>query len=59
VVEARQRVGGRPRTLGEAALHSEAGGNLIGPNDGRIIATAERLGVALQPPPRQLAHLSG
>ncbi|MGA0000430.1 MAG: flavin monoamine oxidase family protein [Steroidobacteraceae bacterium] len=54
VVEARKRVGGRLRTLGEAPLHSEAGGNLIGPNYGRIIATAERLGVALQPPPRGL-----
>jgi monoamine oxidase len=54
VIEARQRVGGRLRTLGEAPLHSEAGANLIGPNYGRILATASRLRVALQPPPASL-----
>ncbi len=54
VIEARQRVGGRLRTLGEAPFHSEAGGNLIGPNYGRVIATAARLGVELQPPPAGL-----
>ena len=50
VLEGRQRVGGRLYTLDHIPGHPEAGGNLIGPNYGRVIDAADRLGVALGPP---------
>jgi len=52
VLEARQRVGGRIYTLDDVAGHPEGGGITIGPNYGRIISTAEQLGVGLHTPAR-------
>ena len=52
VLEARQRVGGRIYTLDEVPGHPEGGGNIIGPNYGRVILTARQLGVGLKVPPR-------
>jgi monoamine oxidase len=49
VLEARQRVGGRVLTLDDIPGHPEGGANTIGPNYGRIIAAAQRFGVALAP----------
>lgn len=52
VIEARKRVGGRVYTLDEVPGHPEAGANVIGPNYGRNIMNAQRLGVSLSPLPR-------
>lgn len=52
VIEARDRVGGRLKTLDHVSGRPEGGGNVIGPNYGRVISTARRLGVALQAPGR-------
>ena len=54
VVEGRDRVGGRILTLDDLPGRPEAGGNVIGPNYGRILSTAGRLGLDLQPPQRPL-----
>lgn len=55
VLEARQRVGGRLFTLDEVPGHPEGGGNTIGPDYGRIIHQARRLGLELETPPRGAA----
>ena len=49
VVEARERVGGRVLTLDGLEGRPEAGGNLIGPNYGRLLAVAGQTGVAMRP----------
>ena len=49
VLEARERVGGRVYTLDHVPGKPEGGANTIGPNYGRIISTAKRLGVPLLP----------
>ena len=49
VVEARERVGGRVLTLDDVQGRPEAGGNLIGPNYGRILAVAAQTDVAMRP----------
>ena len=49
VVEARERVGGRVLTLDDIEGRPEAGGNLIGPNYGRLLAVAGQTGVAMRP----------
>jgi monoamine oxidase len=54
VLEARARVGGRLHTLDGVPGRPEAGGNLIGPNYGRIIHTARQLGLELGQPPGRL-----
>jgi len=52
LLEATQRVGGRVRTLDAIKGLPEGGANVLGPNYGRAIAYAKRLGVTLTPPPR-------
>ncbi len=52
VLEARRRVGGRVRTLDRLPGKPEGGANIIGPNYGRVIEVARRLGVALKVPAR-------
>lgn len=54
VLEARIRAGGRVCTLDAIPGHPEAGANVIGPNYGRVLDAAQRLGVALRQPPRPL-----
>jgi monoamine oxidase len=54
VLEARSRAGGRVCTLDAIPGHPEAGANVIGPNYGRVLDAAQRLGVALRQPPRPL-----
>jgi len=49
VVEARERVGGRVLTLDDVQGRPEAGGNLIGPNYGRLLAVAAQTDVAMRP----------
>ena len=49
VVEARERVGGRVLTLDDVEGHPEAGGSLIGPNYGRLLAVAAWTDVAMRP----------
>ena len=49
VVEARERVGGRVLTLDDVEGRPEAGGNLIGPNYGRLLAVAAQTDVAMRP----------
>lgn len=49
VVEARERVGGRVWTLDGIPGRPEAGGNLIGPNYGRLLSVAGQTGVAIRP----------
>lgn len=49
VLEASQRIGGRLYTLDDVAGHPEAGGTTIGNAYARIVDTANRLGVKLQP----------
>lgn len=48
ILEARQRVGGRIKTLDQVPGHPEGGANTIGPTYGRILSTANRLGVPLE-----------
>lgn len=52
VLEARERVGGRVRTLDELPGRPEAGANIFGPNYGRALFAARDLGVTLAPSPR-------
>lgn len=52
VLEARSRVGGRVNTLDPVPGRPEGGANIVGPNYGRVIGTARRLGVPLLPPGR-------
>lgn len=52
VLEGRERVGGRLFTLDDVPGRPEGGGNTIGPNYGRVISEASRLGVTLEVPPR-------
>lgn len=52
LLEARMRPGGRVKTLDEVPGHPEGGANIIGPNYGRVIHSAQSLGVALRSPPR-------
>jgi monoamine oxidase len=52
VLEARDRVGGRIRTLDAVPGRPEGGGNTIGPNYGRVIRSARLLGVPLVTPPQ-------
>ncbi len=52
VLEARDRVGGRVWTLDGVPGTPEAGGNVFGPNYGRILGVARQLGVPLAPSPR-------
>ena len=47
LLEATQRVGGRVRTLDAIKGLPEGGANVLGPNYGRAIAYAKRLGVTL------------
>lgn len=54
VLEARERVGGRLYTLDDIPGHPEAGANVIGPNYGRVLDAAGRLGVSLRVPPATL-----
>ena len=54
VLEARHRVGGRVYTLDHIAGHPEGGGNIFGGSYGRVLHTAQQLGVALRKPPRGL-----
>lgn len=54
VFEARQRVGGRVRTLDAIPGHPEGGANVIGPNYGRVLDAAGRLAVSLRVPPPNL-----
>ena len=49
VVEARERVGGRVLTLDDIEGRPEAGGNLIGPNYGRLLSVAAQTGVSMRP----------
>ena len=49
VVEARERVGGRVLTLDDVEGRPEAGGNLIGPNYGRLLSVAAQTNVAMRP----------
>lgn len=49
VVEARERVGGRVWTLDGIPGRPEAGGNLIGPNYGRLLSVAGQTDVAIRP----------
>ena len=49
VLEARQRVGGRVRTLDDVAGQPEAGGSIVGSAYARFLDRAERLGVAVEP----------
>ena len=49
VLEARDRVGGRVLTLDRIEGRPEAGGSLIGPSYGRLLAVAGRTGVAMRP----------
>ncbi len=51
-LEARKRVGGRVLTLDDVPGNPEAGANVIGPNYGRVINMASRLGVVLEMPQR-------
>jgi monoamine oxidase len=50
VLEARTRVGGRIYTLDDVPGHPEGGGNVIGPNYGRVLNAAHRGAVPLQTP---------
>lgn len=52
VLEARDRAGGRVKTLDEVPGHPEGGANIIGPNYGRVIHSAQSLQVPLRSPPR-------
>ncbi|MEJ2602092.1 MAG: NAD(P)/FAD-dependent oxidoreductase [Gammaproteobacteria bacterium] len=52
VLEARDRVGGRVWTLDDVPGAPEAGGNVFGPNYGRVLGVANELGVPLAPSPR-------
>ncbi|HKL63461.1 MAG TPA: NAD(P)/FAD-dependent oxidoreductase [Woeseiaceae bacterium] len=52
VLEARQRIGGRVRTLDELPGAPEAGANIFGPNYGRAVGAARELGVPLTASPR-------
>jgi monoamine oxidase len=52
VFEARQRVGGRVRTIDHLPGHPEGGANVIGPNYGRVLDAARRHDVALRNAPR-------
>ena len=54
LLEARDRVGGRVYTLDHVAGHPEGGGNIFGGSYGRVLHTAQQLGVALRKPPRGL-----
>ena len=54
LLEARDRVGGRVYTLDHVAGHPEGGGNIFGGSYGRVLHTAQQLGVALRTPPRGL-----
>ncbi len=54
VLEARSRVGGRLLTLDDLPGKPEGGGNVIGPNYGRVIHTARELNVELEVPPTRL-----
>ena len=49
VIEARERVGGRVLTLDDIEGRPEAGGNLIGPNYGRLLSAAVQTDVAMRP----------
>ena len=49
VLEARDRVGGRVLTLDDIEGRPEAGGNLIGPNYGRMLSVAAQTDVAVRP----------
>ena len=53
VLEARDRVGGRVRTLDELPGAPEAGANIFGPNYGRALGAARQLGVPLTASPRE------
>ena len=50
VVEARKRVGGRVWSLDDIPGHPEAGGNVIGPNYGRVLDVAAAESLALRSP---------
>lgn len=50
VLEARTRVGGRIYTLDDVPGHPEGGGNVIGPNYGRVLNAAHRGAVVLHTP---------
>ncbi len=52
VIEARGRAGGRVKTLDEVPGHPEGGANIIGPNYGRVLGSAQSLAVPLRAPPR-------
>lgn len=52
VLEARSRVGGRVYSLDDVPGTPEAGGNVFGPNYGRVLRAAHDLGISLAPAPR-------
>lgn len=52
VLEARRRVGGRVFTLDSLPGHPEGGGNVFGPNYGRVLDAARRLAVPMHTPQR-------
>lgn len=67
VLEAQNRIGGRLHTLTDVPGSPEAGGQTIGPNYGRLLYTASRLGLPLHQvnfnlgnePVKQLIHAGG